>query len=264
MAVLAHPDDESMAIGATLAKYAAAGIETYLLTATRGERGWLGPASAYPGPTALGQLREQELAAAARTLGLAEVNVLGYFDGEVDRAAPDAIIGQIVQHLRRIRPHVVVTFDPYGIYGHPDHIAISQFTTAAVVAAASEVYDSPGACHQVSKLYYFTETTEKLEAYQMVFGELVMMIDGQERRASGWQPWATTTEIQTDGYWQQALQAITHHRSQLQMYHPLQDLPEEQHRRLWSSQNFYRAFSLVNSGRVLERDLFEGIARPAA
>lgn len=85
LAVLAHPDDESLAIGPTLAKYAATGVETYLVTATRGERGWLGATSAYPGPTALGQLRQQELVAAAATLGLTEVNFLGYCDGEVDR-----------------------------------------------------------------------------------------------------------------------------------------------------------------------------------
>lgn len=98
----------------------------------------------------------------------------------------------------------------------------------------------------------------------MIFGELVMMIDGRERRANGWQPWAITTEIETDAYWQQALQAITHHRSQLQAYQKLQALPEAQHRQLWSKQSFYRVFSQVNGGRALERDLFDGIERPAA
>lgn len=161
-----------------------------------------------------------------------------------------------MQHLRRIRPQVVITFDPYGVYGHPDHIAISQFTAAAVVAAsACDESADPG--HQVSKLYYFTETPEKLEAYQMIFGELVMMIDGQERRANGWQPWAITTEIETDAYWQQALQAITHHRSQLQAYHKkLQALPEAQHRQLWSRQSYYRVFSQVKRRASIENGIF--------
>jgi LmbE family N-acetylglucosaminyl deacetylase len=69
MAVLAHPDDESMGTGGTLAKYAAEGVETYLLTATRGEKGWKGKKEDYPGAKALGQLREGELQAAARERG---------------------------------------------------------------------------------------------------------------------------------------------------------------------------------------------------
>ena len=61
MVVLAHPDDESLGMGGILARYAAEGVETYLITATRGERGWFGDPAEYPGPTALGQRREQEL-----------------------------------------------------------------------------------------------------------------------------------------------------------------------------------------------------------
>ena len=57
MAVLAHPDDESLAFGGVLARYAASGVQTYLVMATRGERGWFGPAAEYPGPKALGRLR---------------------------------------------------------------------------------------------------------------------------------------------------------------------------------------------------------------
>ena len=68
MCILAHPDDESLGTGGILAKYAAEGVETYLITATRGERGWMGDEKDDPGPEALGQLRTQELQAAARAL----------------------------------------------------------------------------------------------------------------------------------------------------------------------------------------------------
>ena len=73
MAVLAHPDDESVGLGGTLARYAAEGIETSLVCATRGELGWAGEPAAYPGPLALGRLREAELLAAADALGVADV-----------------------------------------------------------------------------------------------------------------------------------------------------------------------------------------------
>src|SRR5574341_1465404 len=133
MCVLAHPDDECLGTGGILARYEAEGVETYLVTATRGEHGWWGEEKDYPGPEALGQIREAELRASAQALGLREVNLLDYLDGALDQAGPAQAIAKIVGHLRRVRPHVVVTFGPEGAYGHPDHIAISQFTSAAIV-----------------------------------------------------------------------------------------------------------------------------------
>src|SRR5688500_3136236 len=133
MAVFAHPDDESLATGSLLARYAAEGVETYLITATRGERGWSGPADENPGLEALGRMREAELMAAAQVLALREVNLLDYIDGDLDAADPQEATSQIVAHLRRVQPQVVVSFGPDGAYGHPDHIAISQLALAAIV-----------------------------------------------------------------------------------------------------------------------------------
>ena len=73
MCVLAHPDDESLGTGGTLAKYAAEGVETYLVTATRGERGRFGDNGEPPGPEVVGRTREAELRAAAKELGVREV-----------------------------------------------------------------------------------------------------------------------------------------------------------------------------------------------
>src|SRR4051812_28664308 len=117
MCILAHPDDESLGTGGILARYAAEGVATSLITATRGERGWQGNPAAYPGSHALGQMREAELRAAAHVLGLREVAFLDYQDGELDRAHPAEAIGRLVAHVRRLRPDVVVTFDPTGLYG---------------------------------------------------------------------------------------------------------------------------------------------------
>lgn len=84
LSVLAHPDDESMAVGNTLAKYAAEGIETYLIVATGGERGWNGDPAANPGLAEVGKLRKGELMASAKVLGIKEVTFLDYIDGELD------------------------------------------------------------------------------------------------------------------------------------------------------------------------------------
>src|ERR1041384_284616 len=189
MCVLAHPDDESLGTGGVLAKYAAEGIETYLVTATRGERGWWGDEKDYPGLDALGKIREAELLNAAEALSIREVQFLDYIDGDLDQANPTEATAKIVEHIRRIKPQVIITFDTNGGYGHPDHIAICQFTTAAVLAAADPNYAN-SAPHRISKLYYMAWTKAKVDAYESVFGELTMHVDNITRRATPWLDWA--------------------------------------------------------------------------
>jgi LmbE family N-acetylglucosaminyl deacetylase len=126
LVVLAHPDDESFPMGGTLAKYAAQGARVTLVCATRGEAG-------IPELTAeeTAQVRSQELQAAAAALGLAGVRFLGYQDGQLAEADPQATVEQLVDILHAERPQAVITFGPDGISGHPDHLAIHRFTTAA-------------------------------------------------------------------------------------------------------------------------------------
>src|SRR5262252_2372275 len=131
MAVLAHPDDESLGVGGTLAKYAAEGVDVFLLTATRGDsgryRGHRPDEPQHPGAGALAKIRETELRAAAAVLGVRQVSLLDYHDQQLDSADPRAAVSSIADLIRRIQPDVVVTFGPDGAYGHPDHIAICQF-----------------------------------------------------------------------------------------------------------------------------------------
>jgi LmbE family N-acetylglucosaminyl deacetylase len=261
MAVLAHPDDESLGNGGMLAKYAAEGIEIHLVVATRGERGWPGDESEYPGLETLGTMREVEVRAAASVLGLHSVHFLDYLDGDLDIVPPAQVITKIVGHLRRVKPDVVVTFGPYGGYGHPDHIAICQFTTAAIVEAADphSLYHHDLAPHSVSKLYYMAETEEVFAVYQSVFGNLVMQIDGVKRGIVTWPAWSVTTRIDTWNHWRTVARAISCHRTQVPAYHVLEDLSQEQRKILWGTQSYYRVFSRVNGGRQLEEDMFEGL-----
>ncbi len=261
MCILAHPDDESLGTGGILVKYATEGVQTYLVTATRGERGWFGPKEDNPGLEELGRIRERELNAAARTLGLQEVSFLDYIDGEFDQADMAEAVGKIVGHIRRVRPDVVVTFAQNGLYGHPDHIAICQCASAAVIAAADPSYADATEFppHRVSKLYYRVWNEEIIDAYQAPFGELVMHVGDQERRAVAWPDWSITTRVDASAHWQQVWQAIKCHRSQLPGYQVLKDLPAEHHQIMWGSQLYYRAFSLVNGGPKVESDLFEGL-----
>lgn len=267
MAVLAHPDDESLGIGGTLAKYASEGVEIFLLTATRGDsgrfRGRPLDDPRHPGRAALANIREVELRAAASALGVREVSLLDYRDQALDRANPREAVANIVGHIRRVRPDIVVTFGPDGAYGHPDHIAISQFTTAAIVAAADPVFPGDGndaaAPHAVSKLYYIAWPEATWRAYQSAFRKLISTIDGNQRQAVPWPDWAITTVIDTRNFWSTVWRAICCHESQVTAYEKLKDLSPEDHEALWGRQSFYRAFSTVTGGRRQETDLLEGI-----
>jgi LmbE family N-acetylglucosaminyl deacetylase len=266
LAVLAHPDDESLGFGGTLARYAAEGVETHLVTATRGERGRFGSLGKGGDPVEVGRVREEELQAAAAVLGIREVSILGFPDGAVDQIAATTAIRAVVAHIRRIQPDVVVTFGPEGAYGHPDHIAISQVTTAATVCAADCGYRMDGGSqqdslspHRVAKLHYLAWRSKKWRAYQAAFRKLTSVVDGVERQATPWPDWAVTTEIDTSAYWPIVWKAVCCHQTQMSIYERLEHLTGEQQTALWGSQEFYRVYSSVNGGRRLETDLCEGL-----
>ena len=252
LCVLAHPDDESLGVGGTLATYAAEGVETYLVTATRGERGRFNEHGDRPGPDVVGRAREAELAAAARILGIREVVQLGYPDGALDSVDTMAAQEVIAAHLLRLRPQIVITFGPEGAYGHPDHIAISQVATAAAVRAAASG-------HAIAKLYYLAWSARTWDAYQAALKKLTSTVDGLERQATPYADWAITTRLETGAVAPTVWRAVQCHRTQMSIYRNLEHLSPDHHRTLWGVQEFYRAFSLVNGGRQLETDLFEGL-----
>ena len=150
----AHPDDESFLAGGVAAKYSSQGVRVVLATATRGESGKVGDPPVCR-PEELPEVRERELRAAAAILGIEAVHLLGYRDRDLAAAPIDAIREQLVRLIRAERPAVVVTFDPHGANQHPDHIAISRFTSDAVAAAADWRWlPESGAAHDVSRLVW--------------------------------------------------------------------------------------------------------------
>ncbi|MEO5742203.1 MAG: PIG-L deacetylase family protein [Vicinamibacterales bacterium] len=251
MCVLAHPDDESLGTGGILAKYSRDGVETFVVTATRGERGRFDDKGTSPGPTVVGQTREAELRAAARELGVCEVSLLDYLDGELDQVDVTEASEKIAGHIRRVRPQVVVTFDPFGAYGHPDHIAISQLTAGAIVRAAD--------VHSVPKFYYFVNGERKWAAYQAAFKTLTSTVDGQVRAAFAWPNWSITTMVDARDVWQHVWRAVQCHKTQMSIYKHVASLTEDDQKVIWGTGEFYRVFSLANGGRTPETDLFEGL-----
>lgn len=260
--VFAHPDDESMGMGGTLAKYSAEGVETYLVCASRGEEGWFGPAEQNPGPTVLAQIRTKELENAVNELGMRGLYFLDYRDGEVDQADYKEATGKIVAHIRRIRPQVVVTFPPDGNYGHPDHIAVGRLTSAGIVCAADSSYLDPGhlTLHRVSKLYYMVDSENFINLVAPFVGDMTFPVNNQLRSEVPWKEWMITTRIDMAEHCHAAWKAIQCHQSQLPSLGMLAEMHEDAAVAILAMQGtFYRAFSLVNGGREIEQDLFDGI-----
>jgi len=152
--VFAHPDDESVFAGGIAAKCAEAGGLVALCTATPGERGKVGTPPVCE-PADLGRVRQLELVAACRELGVGTLRMLGYQDRALAVAPPGTIRRQLVEVIRALRPQVVITFEPNGSNLHPDHVAISRFCGDAVAAAADpRWYPDLGAAHAVSRVLW--------------------------------------------------------------------------------------------------------------
>jgi LmbE family N-acetylglucosaminyl deacetylase len=151
----AHPDDESFS-GAGLACWCLAReVRVVLVCATRGDRGRPGDVSVSGAPRDVAAAREQELLAAARIIGIEHVHQLGHADRELAEAEPAGMRLALVEQIRRYRPAVVITFDPNGFNRHPDHVAISRFTSDAIAAAADpRWFPDTGAPHAVTRLLW--------------------------------------------------------------------------------------------------------------
>ncbi|HSD83966.1 MAG TPA: PIG-L family deacetylase [Anaerolineae bacterium] len=276
-----HPDDESFGPGGTIAKYAREGVDVHYVCATRGEVGtvdaeMLKPYEHLPEDQRLGALRGQELRQAADILQLTGLHYLGYRDSgmpgtEPNRdprafinADPDQVTGQLVKILRSIKPQVVVTFDPFGGYGHPDHIFIHQRVTEAFHAAGDPArYPEAGAPYQPRKLYWTVFPKRLLKFFVLVmrvtrrdptkFGRNGD-IDLKEIAAHDYPP---TTRIDIRQYYAIKQEASRCHTSQFtggpMRFGKLQK---------WLAA--YETFRLVEPSiagqRRKERDLFEGLA----
>jgi LmbE family N-acetylglucosaminyl deacetylase len=144
--VFAHPDDESSGVSGTVKKYTQQGVPVDLITATRGEKG---SRVGVPANMDTGTVREEELRAAAAIIGIRNIYLLGYVDGELDKADINEVVSKITDIMRRVEPEIVITFGPDGISGHSDHITIGKAATRAFEKLTA---DGKGP----RKLYYVT------------------------------------------------------------------------------------------------------------
>lgn len=141
LAIFAHPDDEVLCGAGTLAMCAERGDQVSLICATRGE---LGPIvnDSLATRANLGEVRERELRASCAALGIGQLEILGLPDSGVSWAAYEQhTLQKLVHVIRRDRPAMLISFGPDGIYGHPDHVAMSGLASEARRAAADKAFE---------------------------------------------------------------------------------------------------------------------------
>ena len=152
--IFAHPDDESFVAAGLARRCADRGGTVALVTATRGDAGRVGEPPLCRREE-LPTLRERELRAAAGLLGISEVRLLDYRDRHLADAPDGELRDALAARMRCFRPHVVVSFDPHGMNGHADHVAIARFTLDAAAAAADPRWALGGAPpHRVQRLLW--------------------------------------------------------------------------------------------------------------
>ncbi len=166
LCVVAHPDDETFGSGSTLIKYASEGVSVYTACATRGDVGEIHERSDAT-PETLPAAREQEYYDAGKVMGVKQSILYGYRDsgmaGTPDNEHPNAyinvpmneVVAKLVDTIRKLKPHVIITFDEGGGYGHPDHMHASEAARLAYFAAGDPDYSgSSREPWKPSKLYY--------------------------------------------------------------------------------------------------------------
>lgn len=271
--VFAHPDDESFGPAGTIAKYAKMGHEIILICATKGESGKiLNPRVKVTED--LKSLREKELSCAAKVLGIKRIIYLGYRDsgmeGRPANMHPEAfinvpdeeVITAIVRWIREIQPTVVLTFEPGGGYGHPDHKKISRCTTEAVQRALEQEYRREfGNPWKVSRLIYTAISRAQLLTMRYKLKELGLPtegIDGFLAMGAGWEDRYINLVVDISETIELKWKALRCHRSQVPDDSPFFLLPRNLRNDIFSFETFAVAYPPLRRGTKLV-DFFEGL-----
>lgn len=241
LAVYAHPDDEAFGTGGALARYASEGACVRLICATRGESGKITDPE-LGRVEDVGALREEELRAACRELGLAEPIFLDYHDsGRLDRTRHDdpralrnvdelELEAAVLEHLGAVRPDVMITFDPHGIYGHVDHLKIHRAATAAFWSAG-KVTDRPP-----RRLYYTVLSAEELRLMQASRGTSPLSALDPEVYGVGEDDFAAVLDVAP---WRERKRAaVRAHRSQVGPESSFATLPDDAWERMFTTERF--------------------------
>jgi N-acetyl-1-D-myo-inositol-2-amino-2-deoxy-alpha-D-glucopyranoside deacetylase len=291
--VHAHPDDESIGTGATMARYAAEGAGVTLVTCTGGERGEiLVPELAHLGhdqEDRLADHRRGELDEAMRALGVTDHRFLGGFgrysdsgmawhedgyaiagDDRPHNAFWDADLAEaatlLVAVVREVRPQVLVTYDQFGNYGHPDHIQAHRVAMYAAQLAAVPTYRRDlGEPWEIAKIYWLALSESRWRRGLRMLREAGDSTSFQGMDPDGPLPMATpdadlAAEIDGTAYADQKVAALRAHRTQIEVDGPFFALSNHVGNEVLGVESYRIAAGTPAPGAgILEDDLFAGL-----
>jgi LmbE family N-acetylglucosaminyl deacetylase len=237
LCICAHPDDECFGFGGALALYASRGVETSVLCLTDGQAATnRGDASS---AKQLGQTRRAEFEASCKVLGVTNYEVLDYHDGQLEHEHLSELAAGLVSHIRRLRPHVIITFGlDGGLNTHPDHTTVSAATSAAFHWSGSpKRYITIGDLWQPQRLYYLT-------------GNFFL----PDRRSPLPAPWTHTLDISS--VFDKKKEAFAQHKSQA----PLLQIAVPMFEKHAPEERYTLAAAVAPQPARQSTDLFEGVA----
>ncbi len=279
LACFAHPDDEAFPVGGVLAAHTRRGVDVRLVTTTLGEEGEIRQEGSATRET-LGRIREVELSCAVRALRLGSNDVWGYRDSgmqgwEANRhpkafinAIAAEVVGRLVWEVRRFRPQVVLTFGPDGLYGHPDHIAISHHTTeafnlAADPAAFPEQLAGGLEPYRPQRLFYSVRPRGfRREWAEALRGEGIdWPIPSPEQELQGVPEDELHLEldVSSNGDLEAKIACILCHRTQVAPDWPYHRVPRPVTARILGREFYVRAHPPVAGDETVAGDFFEGL-----
>ena len=271
LAVHAHPDDECISTGGILAKYSAMGVRTVLVYGTRGEAGdILNPKFVAPKPgLTMTQIRADELAAATRVLAVGSVHFLGYRDsgmaGSPENHHPYAFAradiqeaaARLVEIFRRVRPHVIVTYNEKGTYLHPDHIMANRVTLRAFQASGDPRFMIRETLEpwRPSKLYYTAIPLERIRRMYKI-AEKRSEKPGFDPEVIGTPEEKISAVIDVREHLSRKLKALYCHQSQINPNSVIRRISEELKEEVMGFEHF-ECVRGCNTSDIRETDLFE-------
>ena len=271
LAVFGHPDDEGFGSGGALAMLVAGGARITLVCATNGDVGEISdPALATP--ETLAKVRQQELRRAMDVTGIADVRFLGYRDSGMDgtadnehpaclnKAEPETVVSKLVDITREIRPQILMTHDPSGGYGHPDHIAAHRHTQEARVAAGDENYHATGEPWNTPLLYYVCFPKSVFRGIWKKMVELGIEPPFARELADhiGSPDEEVTLTLDVKRYVDTKIASLECHRTQMNPDGPFAKLPQDYLRETMSTEYFTLA---LPQGASNEADLLAGLGQ---
>lgn len=272
-----HPDDESIATGGMLAYYSARGVRTGVVICTGGEEGEIHDPDLDPvvDRPRLRELRAREVRDACTILGVVALRMLGYRDSGMPgtpankhpeafcHADPVEAAGQLVRIIRTLRPRVMVTEPPGGLYAHPDHVMCSRVSVDAFHAAGdAHAYPEAGPPWRVAKLYAIAQIDDGgWDTLRPACTAADIDMAWLERRRHGAcrpGPETATVALDVRPYSEIQRQALLAHRTQIPRESFLVSLPTDLRRRAFATAYFLRLSPPAASGEH-EPDLLDGL-----